>query len=111
MFSGLPWVIRLGDFSQGEEKGKKLSDMRKNEGEGTKKGEKGYVVPAGLCMCSMFLACARVRARARACAKFVCMCVYVHEVEKAVASWRGRALLSLAVGGWVGEEEGAGEVM
>lgn len=27
------------------------------------------------------------------------MCVYVHEVEKAVASWRGRALLSLAVGG------------
>lgn len=63
MFSGLPWVIRLGDFSQGEEKGKKLSDMRKNEGEGTKKGEKGYVVPAGLCMCSMFLACARVRVR------------------------------------------------
>lgn len=24
------------------------------------------------------------------------VCVYVHEVEKAVALWRGRALLSLA---------------
>lgn len=75
MFSGLPWVIRLGDFSQGEEKGKKLSDMRKNEGEGTKKGEKGYVVPAGLCMCSMFLACTRVHARAPSlCA---CVCTYM----------------------------------
>lgn len=62
-------------------------------------------------LCPLVCACARCFSRARACAKFVCMCVYVHEVEKAVASWRGRALLSLAVGGWVGEEEGAGEVM
>lgn len=31
-FSGLLGVTRPGDFSQGEEKGKKLNDMRKNEG-------------------------------------------------------------------------------
>lgn len=31
-FSGLLWVTGPGDFSQGEEKGKKLNDMRKNEG-------------------------------------------------------------------------------
>lgn len=45
-FSGLLWVIRLGDFSQGEEKGKKLNDMRKNERE--EEEEKACVVPTGL---------------------------------------------------------------
>lgn len=62
-----------GIFSQGEEKGKKVNDMRKNEAK-----ERGYAVPTGLCM------------------RPVQVCVYVHEVEKAVALWRGRALLSLA---------------
>lgn len=39
-FSGLHRVIRLGDFSQGEEKGKKLNDMRKNQGKEPREGKR-----------------------------------------------------------------------
>lgn len=49
MFSGLLWVIRLGDFSQGEEKGKKLNDMRKTKGKEPRGGK-------GMC-CAHWSAC------------------------------------------------------
>ena len=69
MFSGLPWVIRLGDFSQGEEKGKKLNDMRKNEGKEPRRGERGMLCPL-VCARARRLLCARVR---QVCVR-VCVC-------------------------------------
>lgn len=71
-----------------------MNDMRKNEGEGMKrrrrKGRRvrGRHVPNGTCVCAgvrptaLDSCVARTHARAR-------------EVEKAVALWKGRALLSL----------------
>lgn len=47
-FSGLHWVMRPGDFSQGEEKGKKLNDMRKKE-------RRKRHVPTSLCACPMLV--------------------------------------------------------
>ena len=69
MFSGLPWVIRLGDFSQGEEKGKKLNDMRKKESKTPTRGE-GRMLCALVCARARHLLCARVR---QVCVR-VCVC-------------------------------------
>lgn len=94
MFSGLHWVIRLGDFSQGREGvegwrvgGIEWYEKKKIKGK-TLRRKKGHVVPVGLCM-HVSSALEGVHSR---------ICVYVREVEKAVALRRGRALLSLAEG-------------
>lgn len=66
-----------------------LNDMRKKKIKGkTLRRKKGHVVPVGLCM-HVSSALEGVHSR---------ICVYVREVEKAVALRRGRALLSLAEG-------------